>query len=200
MHHPRECFTGWDDLIDELERHLTYLSPDYEVHQVKEKFGGLRYYASYVPRVTDSDEERAVAKQIFHRLIDETERRSYHHCERCGERGKLRTSLLWHKTLCDTHYDAECTDDTKEPVEDLLTFFADLMDQGTVHVDLSPSLLREASSTITDLRTDVIEIRGKDDVITTIEGQEATELIENAVTEYVNTALRNLIEETEDDV
>ena len=35
----------WVDLIDELDRDLVALAPDYEISQVKVKFGGLRFYA-----------------------------------------------------------------------------------------------------------------------------------------------------------
>jgi len=103
MNHPRECHTGWDSLIDELERHLTYLSPNYETRQVKEKWGALRYYATYVPAEGEPNAE--VAEQIFYRLIDETERRSIWHCEKCGEPGQTRCDLAWRKTLCDKHYE-----------------------------------------------------------------------------------------------
>lgn len=35
---------SWYPLVTELDAALALLSPDYVVHQVKEKFGGLRYY------------------------------------------------------------------------------------------------------------------------------------------------------------
>ena len=35
----------WVDLIDELDRDLVALARDYEISQVKVKFGGLRFYA-----------------------------------------------------------------------------------------------------------------------------------------------------------
>lgn len=41
-----ECDDGWGTLIAELETKLKRLSPDYTISQVKEKFGGLRYYAN----------------------------------------------------------------------------------------------------------------------------------------------------------
>lgn len=41
-----ECDDGWGTLIAELETRLKALSPDYAISQVKEKFGGLRYYAT----------------------------------------------------------------------------------------------------------------------------------------------------------
>lgn len=38
------CDRGWYALIVELDGQLSALLPNYVIHQVKEKFGGLRYY------------------------------------------------------------------------------------------------------------------------------------------------------------
>lgn len=59
--------------------------------QVKEKFGGLRFYA-------DNTDER------HYDIISTVEALSYRVCEKCGTMKdvKLRTGG-WHKTLCDTH-------------------------------------------------------------------------------------------------
>jgi len=38
------CGEGWWPIIAKLDRDIAALAPDYEIHQVKEKFGGLRYY------------------------------------------------------------------------------------------------------------------------------------------------------------
>lgn len=38
------CDSGWYALIVELDEQLRALLPNYAIHQVKEKFGGLRYY------------------------------------------------------------------------------------------------------------------------------------------------------------
>lgn len=57
--------------------------------QVKEKFGGLRFYV----------EE---GTQEHYAIIDFAENISYKLCEECGNKGKLYT-LGWHKTLCPDH-------------------------------------------------------------------------------------------------
>jgi hypothetical protein len=199
MNHPRECHTGWDPLIDELEEHLSYLSPAYITHQIKEKFGTLRYYAEYVPSADDEPypHRTETAKRMFHRLIDETERRSAYHCERCGEAGVLRKHLAWRKTLCDkcAPENSQVVEDD-EPVEDTLTFLADLMDEGTIHVDVMPSLLREAAETIKALRVDTIDITSTDgEHVATIDGQLATDTIRLAVQEYITDAIQRLIDE-----
>ena len=64
-----ECQAGWDDLIWQLSRDLTQMATDEgrseadwpKVKQVKEKFGGLRFYASPLSeamqhRVADAEE------------------------------------------------------------------------------------------------------------------------------------------------
>lgn len=43
------CDAGWYPLIADLNRKLAALDPDYEVHQCKEKFAGLRYYFGLSP-------------------------------------------------------------------------------------------------------------------------------------------------------
>jgi hypothetical protein len=64
--------------------------------QVKEKFGGLRFY---VQAATDK----------HYNYISFAESMSYRTCEVCGAAGKRYTSG-WHRTLCDIHaemYDIE---------------------------------------------------------------------------------------------
>jgi hypothetical protein len=79
-----------------LHAKLKVLSPDYSLLQVKEKFGGLRYYTA-LDGVDD-----ATAKAFFD-LIEEAEAKSFHVCERCGEPGVLSRKggqRGWLKTLC----------------------------------------------------------------------------------------------------
>jgi len=57
--------------------------------QVKEKFGGLRFY---VNGTTDK----------HHNYISFAESMSYRTCEECGAAGKTYTNG-WHTTLCDIH-------------------------------------------------------------------------------------------------
>lgn len=60
------------------------------LHQIKEKFGGLRFYTY---GATDKIAE----------MILRAEEASYLTCEVCGCVGKLRNSS-WSRTLCDLHY------------------------------------------------------------------------------------------------
>ena len=41
------CDKGWYPLIIELDQKLAEIAPDYTLHQVKEKFGTLRYYTGF---------------------------------------------------------------------------------------------------------------------------------------------------------
>jgi hypothetical protein len=41
------CGPGWYPFIIELDRKLAEIAPDYQLHQVKEKFGTLRYYIGF---------------------------------------------------------------------------------------------------------------------------------------------------------
>lgn len=82
---------GWLGLIKELIEKLIDLGWDRNICQIKEKFGGLRFYIS-----SGSDEIYKVIK-IFEEL-------SYKVCENCGKPGKPRDDIGWLLTLCDKHY------------------------------------------------------------------------------------------------
>ncbi len=87
------CEDGWFDLIYELSKKITVLDPEGKVEaaQVKEKFGGLRFYINSAP------------KEV-HALIQEYEDKSYSTCEVCSAEGKCRDDLGWVRTLCNKHY------------------------------------------------------------------------------------------------
>lgn len=83
---------GWYDIITSLDNQLAEIDPDYTVHQVKEKFGGLRYYFS-----TDKTGHEVNA---MNELIRIAERQAAHTCEDCGGLGTLRDDG-WMQVLCD---------------------------------------------------------------------------------------------------
>jgi hypothetical protein len=86
---------GWHPLVRELEGYLNSIDPDYELQQVKEKFGSLRYYAQTTTTGREFEE--------FHALIADAENKSDHICEECGEPGETHAYQGWLKTLCDQH-------------------------------------------------------------------------------------------------
>lgn len=86
---------GWEPMIRELSAKLEALivalpkrqQAKYFATQVKEKFGGLRFYMSKA-----TDEMRA--------LLDEAETKSFETCESCGSPGTLRRGS-WITVACD---------------------------------------------------------------------------------------------------
>lgn len=84
---------GWRSIIEQLHNDLVKLDPEYTVDQIKEKFGGLRYYAT-------SHSANASVSNQFHDLIDAAERKSLSTCEFCGQPGKQTPPPRWIKTLC----------------------------------------------------------------------------------------------------
>lgn len=84
-----ECDEGWYELIAELIRELIQAGWTREIRQIKEKFGGLRFYAS---GLTENCAD----------LIIIYEARSFTICEICGSGNNVRLcGTRWVKTLCD---------------------------------------------------------------------------------------------------
>ncbi|RKZ95623.1 MAG: hypothetical protein DRQ40_03190 [Gammaproteobacteria bacterium] len=92
------CGEGWFILINELSQQVEAIAVDMKnrgclenelpiVVQVKEKFGGLRFYMRH-----QNDEISS--------LIEEAEAKSYRICERCGLLGKLMKDDGWYRTEC----------------------------------------------------------------------------------------------------
>lgn len=85
------CFSdlppGWDRLVDELICDLLACGWDGDLHQVKEKFGGLRFYIGE-------------ATPTMHALIQAAEDASFKICDQCGEPGRVRHGG-WIRVRCD---------------------------------------------------------------------------------------------------
>jgi hypothetical protein len=87
-----ECGDGWFDIIYNLSAKISKLDPDCRAMQVKEKFGGLRFYTGGV-NIDVSDE--------VWKVIDEAEEMSYMTCEKCGSLDDVKqTETGWVYTLC----------------------------------------------------------------------------------------------------
>lgn len=78
---------GWKVLVDILVNLCK--KEKVSIHQVKEKFGGLRFYA-------DSTSDKVNS------AIEAAEVLSYYICEECGKPGSL-SNFGWIKTLCPEH-------------------------------------------------------------------------------------------------
>lgn len=88
---------GWHPLVKQLEADLDALSVDWELLQIKEKFGGLRFYIAIGHRVHDD------VQHEMQELVSEAEARSFDHCEACGEPPVEQEGGGWLKTLCAEH-------------------------------------------------------------------------------------------------
>ncbi len=86
---------GWYPLVIATDQRLVEIDAEYVVHQIKEKFGTLRYY--YWPSSEDASPELLDAMDT---ITDDAERASAITCERCGEPGVLQRTRFWAKTLC----------------------------------------------------------------------------------------------------
>jgi hypothetical protein len=80
-------------IVIALDQKLSEAYPEYAICQIKEKFGGLRFYVDGVPYKSQGDE-----------WINEAEALSFKTCEDCGKPGELTNSGgYWVKTLCKEH-------------------------------------------------------------------------------------------------
>lgn len=90
-----ECYEGWRSLIEPLFKYIIDYNegkPEEEqivIAQVKEKFGGLRFY------VHNSTPE-------LDKMISKAEAKSYEVCEKCGSRRNvgMLDAYGWYYTRC----------------------------------------------------------------------------------------------------
>lgn len=88
---------GWADIIKTCYEACQYYHAD--IAQIKEKFGGLRFYISSGP------------KELYD-IINKAEEDSYSICEFCGKPGKAVSIRGWWKTLC-KDCEKKCMDNNK---------------------------------------------------------------------------------------
>ena len=90
-----ECDIGWFDILDKALSQMLMLccetGESIKIVQIKEKFGGLRFYI------------QNGSNEMYKRIVD-AENQSYETCETCGEKGEIRRDIGWWMTLCETHY------------------------------------------------------------------------------------------------
>ena len=95
---------GWLPLVLHLDRKLRCLYPEYQILQIKEKVGTLRFYAQLPHDYTvDNVPNYGTMKAIFYDLIYYTELRSAKICEYCGNTGTTRGGPGYQHTRCDKH-------------------------------------------------------------------------------------------------
>ena len=88
-----DCGPGWHQILVDLDRYLAATLPSFQVLQVKQKFGTLRFYWFCEQA---SEEQRAAANS----LVAAAELRSASTCENCAAPGQLCVKDGWLKTLC----------------------------------------------------------------------------------------------------
>lgn len=97
------CRKGWYQLIVDTNNKMKFMCPDYEIYQIKEKFGTLRFYWG-IPRdsawfKSKNEDELQLIRSIMTDIERSAESSSVSKCEFCGDRGQIRTGR-WVKTLC----------------------------------------------------------------------------------------------------
>lgn len=102
-----ECGRGWAWLVVPLMQYCA--DHDIPISQIKEKFGGLRfYYGAY-----ESSQKDVVAK--LDGLIAQAEHLAEQTCEVCGAPGALREGG-WMQTLCEEHAGGRAA---REPIKSI---------------------------------------------------------------------------------
>lgn len=91
-----ECGDGWFYILDVLCQRLQFFTeqhgaPQVIVSQIKEKWGGLRFYS----KVALSPEQRAV--------VGMAQAMSFRVCDQCGRPGETLVSGFLHVTRCSEH-------------------------------------------------------------------------------------------------
>ena len=92
---------GWLDLVDKMCAELVELSPTIRLEQIKEKFGTLRAYTTWVPNPEQTD-------LAAHYIIIRYEGESQSICEFTGRSGQLHqlSKHGWIKCVCPEVFEA----------------------------------------------------------------------------------------------
>jgi hypothetical protein len=117
---------GWEKLILKLCTNIEEIRKvsgiGINVAQVKEKFGGLRFYVEYkqIPK------KSKWARNACNALISGAESKSFHTCAVCGEWGQQRNTG-WVQTLCRKHYLEVCEEKGLDVYPDYEVGIRDIM-------------------------------------------------------------------------
>jgi superfamily II helicase len=101
------CGDGWNEIIQGTHEKLRWLDPDYHINQIKEKFGGLRYY------FTPSKDVSIIQRNIMNDVVALAEYYAWRTCEKCGAEKSYNTNVEtraihhWYLTRCDKCYEEE---------------------------------------------------------------------------------------------
>lgn len=90
---------GWKDIVLETDEMLAHIDPDYEIQQIKEKFGTLRYY------FYSANSLSSIEGKIMYAIASAAEAKSSNLCQECGKYGETLSDRGWVATLCREHRD-----------------------------------------------------------------------------------------------
>jgi len=91
---------GWYQIIIDCDNELTQIDPGYKILQIKEKFGGLRYYIQSSDRATSETEEKMEA------VIRKYEEIASRTCEVTGKPGVLMKATSGRYKTLSPEYDS----------------------------------------------------------------------------------------------
>ena len=85
---------GWYQIVVDCDKELTVIDPNYQILQIKEKFGGLRFYMTPCNNTTKEQRDK------MYEVISRYEAKAAQTCEATGQPGVLMRSIGgWLKTL-----------------------------------------------------------------------------------------------------
>ena len=88
------CESGWWTLISNCDKELSAIDPDYTIFQIKEKFGGLRYY--YSPSNPDNGTQMDEIVRKYEKICSMT-------CEVTGKHGYFMKKDFRYRTLHESY-------------------------------------------------------------------------------------------------
>lgn len=96
------CGDGWKEIIRNTDKKLKYIDPDYKIAQIKEKFGGLRYYFD-----TSFESYDDVRREIMDDVVRAAEYEASCTCELCGaskasDKVEVRVHKYFYFGYCET--------------------------------------------------------------------------------------------------
>jgi hypothetical protein len=92
---------GWRPLVEQCHRRLSAVFPEYELLNIKQKWGFLAYQAFPRRRVEGESRWSSEEKRQLADIAEEFRARSETVCEWCGAEARLRGWRALELTLCD---------------------------------------------------------------------------------------------------
>jgi hypothetical protein len=109
-----ECGEGWKTIINDTHRKLKYLDSNYKIAQIKEKFGGLRYYYDTSLEYTNT------VSQIMEDVVRAAEEKASRTCDKCGTSDyKDKVDLRIHRGF----YYTNCEECSNKMIEEHEAYF-----------------------------------------------------------------------------